>query len=101
MGNPFRDWTEDGEEFALAACEAYDRARAVVEAITPTDPDRLALAESPLRGLVADLNAVNEHLGEIDTNYREQAGEAFHGLARLVDIPAELEERWFDEGRRF
>jgi len=101
MDNPFRDWIEHGEEFALAACEAYDRARAILDAITPIDPDRLALAESALRGLVADLNAVNEHLGEIDTNYREQAGEAFRGLARLVEIPAELERQWFDEGRRF
>jgi hypothetical protein len=85
----------------LAACEAYDRARAVVEVTTPTDPDRLALAESARRGLVADLTAVNDHLGAIDTNYREQASDAFRGLARLVDIPAALERQWFDEGRRF
>jgi hypothetical protein len=101
MHNPFRDWIEDGEDFALAACQAYDRARTLIEAITSTNSDRLALAESALRGLVEELNAINEDLGEIDTNYREQAGEAFHDLARLADIPAESEHRWFDEGRRF
>jgi hypothetical protein len=101
MHNPFRDWIEGGEDFALAACQAYDRARTLIEAITSTNSDRLALAESALRGLVEELNAINEDLGEIDTNYREQAGEAFHDLARLADIPAESEHRWFDEGRRF
>jgi hypothetical protein len=101
MDNPFRDWIEDGEEFASAACEAYDRARSLVEAITPTNPNRLALAESALRGLVSDLNAISEHLGEIDTLYRDQAGEAFHGLARMVALPEELERHWFDEGRQF
>jgi hypothetical protein len=73
MHHPFRDWIEDGEDFALAACQAYDRARTLIEAITSTNSDRLALAESALRGLVAELNAINEDLGEIDTNYREQA----------------------------
>jgi hypothetical protein len=67
----------------------------------PGAPDRLALGEPALRRLVSDLNAVNEHLGEIDTNYREQAGRVFHELARLLDIPNALERQWFDQDRRF
>src|SRR5690606_16574421 len=55
MHNPFRNWVTDGEAFARAACEAYDRARAAVEAIAPDDPDRLVHAEPVLRRLVADL----------------------------------------------
>jgi hypothetical protein len=101
LHNPFRNWVVDGEAFAQAACEACDRARTAIEAITPDDPDRLVLAEPALRSLVADLNVVNEQLGEIDTNYREQAGRAFHELARLLDIPEPQQRQWFDEGRRF
>jgi hypothetical protein len=101
MHNPFRNWVTDGEAFAQAACAAYDRARAAIEAVTPDDPDRVALAEPALRGLVTDLNDIDEHLSEIDTNYREQAGRAFHALARRLDVPEALEQNWFDEGRRF
>jgi hypothetical protein len=101
MNNPFRDWIDDGEAFAQAACEAYDRARVAIGAITPANPDRLAIAEAALRGLIADLNAVDSQFGEIDTNYREQVGEAFHRLARGIDIPGDLERQWFDEGRLF
>jgi hypothetical protein len=101
MDNPFRDWVEDSEAFGKAACEAYTLAWRAVEAITPDAPDRLGAAERVLRGLVADLNAIDDKYGLIDTDYREQAWDVFCDLASRLQVPESQASTWFDDGRRF
>lgn len=101
MDNPFRDWVEDSKAFGQAACAAYNRTRRAVDAIAPEAPDRLDAAERALRGLVADLNVVNDEHGLIDTNYREQAWDAFCDLAKRLRVPEARVTSWFDEDRRF
>ncbi len=59
------------------------------------------VAERALRGLVADLNAINDEYCLIDTDYREQAGDVFCDLANRVQISGPQLEEWFDDGRRF
>lgn len=101
MDNPLRGWTEYSEAFGQAACSAYTRAVRAVEAITPKTPNRLHAAERALRGLVADLNAIDDVHGLIDTNYREQAWNVFNGLAQRLQIAEPQASGWFDDDRRF
>jgi hypothetical protein len=101
MDNPFRDWVEDSKTFGQAACAAYTRAWRAVDAIAPEAPDRLDAAERALRGFVADLNAINDKHGLIDTLYREQAWDVFCDLAKRLHVPEAQTNRWFDEDRRF
>lgn len=92
MDNPFRDWVEDSEEFATAACAAYNRA---VRAGSP------ATAESVLRAFVADLSAINDEYDLIDTGERDHAWTVFHDLGRRWQVPEIQLDEWFDDGRRF
>ncbi|MEV6964403.1 hypothetical protein AB0M47_04740 [Hamadaea sp. NPDC051192] len=101
MDNPFRDWVHDSKAFGRAACAAYDRARRSADAIGADDPQRLALAEEVLRGLVADLNAIENKYHLIDTHNRETAGDAFHDLAHRLGVASVDAHRWFDGGRNF
>lgn len=87
IDNPFRDWVEESEPFGAAACEAYNRAVAGVQA---------GDAEGALRGLAADLDALDEEYGLIDTMLREEAWEIFLELAESAGVPQELAEAWFD-----
>ncbi|MBV1849386.1 hypothetical protein [Catellatospora tritici] len=97
LDNPFRDWAEQSRVFGLAACKAYTRARTAVDAVAADDPRRLALLEKAMRGLIADLNKIEEEHGLIDTINREHAGEVFDELARRVGVPSELADEWFDD----
>ncbi len=99
--NPFRDWADDSARFGAAACKAYAAARTAVDAIPADAPDRVALAERPLRDLVAALNRIDTTHGMIDTIRREEAGDAFADLARLAGVPPQLAEDWFDTDRDF
>lgn len=101
MDNPFRDWVEDSKAFGQAACSAYTRAWHAVGAIAPGASDRLDSAERILRGFVADLNAINDKYGLIDTLNREHAWDVFCDLAKRLHVPAAQADRWFDDGRRF
>jgi hypothetical protein len=101
MDNPFRDWVEDSKAFGRAACAAYTRAWRAIEAIDPAAPDRLAAAEHALRAFVADLNAINDKYGLIDTLNREHAWNVFCDLAKRLQVPAQDVDRWFDDGRQF
>jgi hypothetical protein len=101
LDNPFRDWVEDSKAFGQAACAAYNRAWRAVDAIAPEAPGRMDAAERALRGLVADLNAVNDEHGLIETIHREQAWDVFRELAERLRVPEAQIDTWFDEGRRF
>ncbi|MGW6498589.1 hypothetical protein [Nonomuraea angiospora] len=101
MDNPFRDWVEDSEAFATAACEAYTRALRAAEVIAPEAPEGREAAERVLRRFVADLNAIESEYGLIDTNYRELAWVVFRNLAERTHVPAQQASQWFDDGRRF
>jgi hypothetical protein len=95
IDNPFRDWIDLSRPFAEEACAAYRRAARAVAAPTPEASERA------LRGLVADLSAIDEAYELIDTNLREQAWEAYRALAARLGVPAEQSEAWFVEERRF
>lgn len=98
MDNPFRDWVQDSKAFGQAACSAYTRALRAVEAIAPEAPNRLEAAERALPGLVADLNAIEEH-GLIDRIYREHAWDVLCTLANRVGVPEPQASKWFgDDG---
>jgi hypothetical protein len=101
LDNPFRDWVEESKVFGKAACAAYTRAWRAIDAVVPGSPDGPVAAERALRGLVADLNAVHDTHGPIDTLYREEAWEAFRELAGRAGLPEARVDGWFEEGRRF
>ena len=88
MDNPFRDRVEGSAAFGKAACAAY--ARAVKAA-----PGEAAPGEAALRRLVADLNAVRDRFGLIDTLRRDQAADAFFDLAARIPVPRGAAESVF------
>jgi hypothetical protein len=101
MDNPFRDWVHDSKGFGQAACAAYDRARQAADDIGKDDPERAAVAERVLRGLVVDLNAIQDKYRLIDTHNRDTAWDAFRDLAHRLGVSNEDAHRWFDDGRGF
>jgi hypothetical protein len=101
MDNPFRDWVHDSKRFGLDACLAYDRARQAADAIGTARPGDVAAAERVLRGLVADLNAIDHKYHMIDTLRREQAWDVYCHLAQQLEVPIEQADRWFDDERHW
>ncbi|MFC7482421.1 hypothetical protein ACFQX7_23760 [Luedemannella flava] len=101
MFNPFRDWVDESKAFGTAACAAYNRARAAADAVADDDPDRLAALEVALRGLVTDLNAIDDRYELIDTINREHAWTIFHDMACELRVPPDLIDEWFDADRQF
>jgi len=101
MDNPFRDWVHDSKGFGRAACAAYDRARRAADAVAADHPERVAVAEKVLRGLVVDLNAIEDKYHLIDTHNRETAWDAFLDLANRLGVSHVDADRWFDDGRKF
>jgi hypothetical protein len=99
MYNPFREWVEESKAFGTAACRAYTKAGAAIDALPPDAGDRLADAERVLRQLIRDFNALDGRRGRIDTVCREHVLKAVHDLARRVGMPAELTDHWFDDTR--
>lgn len=101
MDNPFRDWVHDSKGFGRAACTAYDGARRGTDAVGADHPDRAAVAEKILRGLVLDLNAIEDKYHLIDTHNRDTAWDALRDLAQRLGVSPEDADRWFDDGRKF
>lgn len=92
--NPFRDWVDDDERGGTAACRAYATALRGIDQ-NPAD------AERRLRTLVEALNRIDGRHGLIDTLRREEAADAFFGLARRAGVPNADAEAWFDDWRDF
>ncbi|WP_433288220.1 hypothetical protein [Micromonospora sp. CA-244673] len=67
----------------------------------PRHPIGSNAAERASRGLVADLNVIDDEHGLIDTNCREQVWDTSCDLARRLRVPATRVTSWCDEGRRF
>jgi hypothetical protein len=101
MFNPFRDWIEDSKAFGTAACTAYTKARTAIDAAAAAGPERSRALEAALRGLVADLNAIDARYEMIDTINREHAADVYLNLARQANVDAELAARWLDEDREW
>jgi hypothetical protein len=101
MDNPFRDWVHDSKRFGLEACLAYDRARQAADALGTAGPDDVAAAERVLRGLVADLNAIDHKYHMIDTLRREEAWDVYCHLAQQLEVPIAQAEQWFDDERQW
>lgn len=92
--NPFRDWADElGTRPAAAACKAYEKA---CKAAAKKGADAAAV----LGALVEALNAVHAKAA-LDTGHREQAGEAYHGLAAELGVDPAQAAAWFDAGRDF
>jgi hypothetical protein len=101
MFNPFRDWIEDSKAFGTAACKAYTKARTAIDAAAATGAEQSRAREAALRGLVADLNAIDARYELIDTINREHAAEVYLGLARHANIDAGMAAQWLDEDREW
>ncbi|MFC6018813.1 hypothetical protein ACFP2T_21705 [Plantactinospora solaniradicis] len=101
VGNPFRDWVDDDPRGGAAACRAYAAALRAVDRLPTDHPSRTGEVERILKTLVDALNRADEKYGLIDTVNREEAGDAFAGLARRAGVPAEQADSWFDEWRDF
>jgi hypothetical protein len=84
--NPFRDWVEESEPFGAATCAAYIHAHKLIDAVSVGSSD-MSQAETGLRGLVTDPNAIDAEYGLIDTINREQADDAFFELVERVGVP--------------
>jgi hypothetical protein len=51
--------------------------------------------------MVERLNRLDDRYGFIDTLRREEAGDAFAGLAQRAGVPADEAAAWFDDWRDF
>ncbi|MEV1167596.1 hypothetical protein [Nonomuraea sp. NPDC049784] len=101
IDNPLRDWVDDDRRAGAAACRAYAAAAQAIGLLSPDDPGAVADAREVLREFVETLNALDERHGLIDTLRREEAGDAFMGLAERAGVPAGEVGSWFDEWRAF
>ncbi|WP_433435319.1 hypothetical protein [Nonomuraea sp. CA-141351] len=101
IDNPLRDWVDDDRRAGAAACRAYAAAAQAIGLLSPDDPGAVADAREVLREFVETLNALDERHGLIDTLRREEAGDAFMGLAERAGVPAGEAGSWFDEWRVF
>jgi hypothetical protein len=99
--NPFRDWIEESKAFGTAACKAYAKARTALDAAATAGPERSQAVEAALRGLVADLNAIDTRYELIDTINREHAAEVYLVLARHANVDVTMAARWLDEDREW
>ncbi len=97
LQNPFRGWDEDDPQLGRAAGAAWRKAQAAAAAPRNTSAAR---AEPILRALVDALNRLDAKHG-LDTLRREEAADAFLGLAADLGVARAMAERWFDEWREF
>ncbi|MFI1995946.1 hypothetical protein [Actinoplanes sp. NPDC020271] len=101
LTNPFRDWADDDPRGGAAACKAYAAAVRSVDALAKQAPDHGGGAEAVLRRLVEQLNRIDARYRIIDTVRREEAGDAFAGLAVRAGVSDGQADDWFDEWRDF
>ncbi|BEL07254.1 hypothetical protein Q0Z83_054450 [Actinoplanes sichuanensis] len=59
------------------------------------------LVKAALRELVERLDTIDDEFDILDTIRREEAGEAFLGLATRAGVPSAVAEEWFDTWRNF
>ncbi|MEV0385996.1 hypothetical protein [Nonomuraea sp. NPDC050643] len=97
IDNPLRDWVDDHKRGGAAACRAYAAAERAIEGLGVDDhPAAVADARGILREFVERLNTIEERHGMIDTVLREEAFDAFMGLARRAGVPHAEAGAWFD-----
>lgn len=101
LNNPFRDWIDDHSRGGAAACKAYASAVRAIDRLAPSGAGRLTDAETILRRLIDTLNRIDQKYEFIDTVRREEAGDAFVGLAVRAGVEAPLADQWFDSWRDF
>ncbi|MGC5011970.1 hypothetical protein ACLQ2R_14495 [Streptosporangium sp. DT93] len=101
VDNPLRDWADDDERAGTAACEAYASASRAIDRLPAGDPATADEARPILRTLVEKLNGIDERYEIIDTLRREEAADAFFGLAQRAGVPDSQAGDWLDEWRDF
>ncbi|BCY08711.1 hypothetical protein [Actinoplanes sp. L3-i22] len=101
LTNPFRDWADDDPRAGAAACKAYAAAVRSIDALPNDAPDRTAAAELILRNFVSQLNRIDQRYELIDTLRREEAGDAFAGLAIRAELSTNHADELFDQWREF
>ncbi|MEV0896100.1 hypothetical protein [Actinoplanes sp. NPDC049802] len=95
LDNPFRNWVDDDPKGGAAACKAY------ATALRALDRKPAPAAEPILRELVERLNEIADKWGIVDTLRREEAGDAFIGLATRAGVHTGTAATWFDAWRDF
>ncbi|WP_103963749.1 hypothetical protein [Nonomuraea solani] len=101
IDNPLRNWVDEHKRGGAAACRAYATADQTIAGLDADDPAAVADARGILREFVQGLNAIELRHGMIDTTLREEAYEAFMGLAERAGVPDAEAGSWFDEWRDF
>lgn len=98
VDNPLRDWDSDGAAFGKAARTAWKKAKTQAQKLgaAASGTDALAILEA----FVVALNRINAKY-DIDTMRREEAFEAYLGLARDLGVADEDSGAAFDSWRDF
>lgn len=98
LDNPFRDWDNDGAAFGKAARTAWKKAKTAAQKLGPVGPT--PEANTVLETLVLALNKLNARY-DIDTMRREDAFEAYLGIAGDLGIDDDVSGPLFDQTRDF
>lgn len=98
LGNPLRGWEDDNRAFGRAAGAAWKKAK--VASAKAGAKTKKADAKAILDAFVKTLNRLGEKQ-LIDTLRREQAGDAYFGIARGMGVSDADAEKWFDAIRDF
>ncbi|MGQ5259873.1 hypothetical protein ACTWLT_03850 [Micromonospora sp. ZYX-F-536] len=100
LDNPLRDWVDDDARGGAAACKAYASAVRAIDKVRK-DGVRADEAEAALHTLIEALNSIDQKYDIIDTLRREEACDAFMGLAARAGVQADLAAQWLDDWREF
>jgi len=98
LGNPLRGWEDDNRAFGRAASAAWKKAK--VASTKAGAKTKKADAKAILDTFVKTLNRLGQKQ-LIDTLRREQAGDAYFGIARGMGVSDADAEKWFDAIRDF
>lgn len=98
LGNPLRGWEDDNRAFGRAAGAAWKKAK--VASGKAGAKTKKADAKAILDTFVTTLNRLGQKQ-LIDTIRREEAGDAYFGLAHEMGISDDDAGKWFDALRDF
>lgn len=98
LGNPLRGWEDDNRAFGRAAGAAWKKAK--VASAKAGAKTKKADAKAILDTFVKTLNRLGKKQ-LIDTLRRDEAGDAYFGVARGMGVSDADAEKWFDAVRDF
>ena len=98
LGNPLRGWEDDNRAFGRAAGAAWKKAK--VASAKAGAKTKKADAKAILDTFVKTLNRLGEKQ-LIDTIRRDEAADAYFGIARAMSVSDADAEKWLDAIRDF